>query len=72
MSDGLLERWNDGEAKQAVLDFLKRVTSEGSDFVPIEDRVAAFGKTPNASSPTPPAVRPPSPKRRSAAGRWSA
>jgi phosphoserine phosphatase len=37
-----LASWNDGSAKTAVLDFVQRVTSEGPDFVPVADRVAAF------------------------------
>jgi phosphoglycolate phosphatase-like HAD superfamily hydrolase len=42
VSDGALASWNEGAAKTAVLDFLKRVTSDGPDFVPVADRVAAF------------------------------
>src|SRR3954462_6290314 len=38
-----LPSWNDGPAKQAVLDFVKRVTTSGGpDFVAPEDRVATF------------------------------
>ncbi|MBW8636873.1 haloacid dehalogenase-like hydrolase [Hoeflea sp. WL0058] len=38
-----LPSWNDGAAKQAILDFVTRTTAEGSaDFVPPEDRIAAF------------------------------
>jgi phosphoglycolate phosphatase-like HAD superfamily hydrolase len=40
--DAALPSWNDGRAKTAILDFLQRVTTEGTDFVPPADRVAAF------------------------------
>ncbi len=35
--------WNDGAAKQSILDFVQRVTTEGSpDFVPVPERIAVF------------------------------
>ncbi|HMO85847.1 MAG TPA: HAD family hydrolase, partial [Lacipirellulaceae bacterium] len=38
-----LPSWNDGPAKQALVDFVARVTSEGgADFVPPSERVAVF------------------------------
>ena len=37
-----LASWNEGSAKDAVLDFVHRVTTEGPDFVPVADRIAAF------------------------------
>ena len=38
-----LPSWNDGAAKQAILDFVGRVTREGGpDFVPIPERIATF------------------------------
>src|SRR6516225_744389 len=38
-----LHSWNDGAAKRAIMTFVVRVTREGSpDFVPVEDRIAAF------------------------------
>jgi phosphoglycolate phosphatase-like HAD superfamily hydrolase len=38
-----LPSWNDGEAKQAIVDFVDRVTEEGgSNFVPVEQRIATF------------------------------
>ena len=38
-----LPSWNDGEAKGAILEFVTRVTREGSpDFVPVAERVATF------------------------------
>ena len=42
MSGTVLSSWNEGAAKSAVLDFVKRATSEGPDFVPVPDRIAAF------------------------------
>ncbi|MGD9543639.1 MAG: HAD family hydrolase [Methylocystis sp.] len=39
----VLPSWNDGAAKQAIIAFVARVTSEGGrDFVKPEDRVAVF------------------------------
>ncbi len=38
-----LASWNDGKAKQAILDFVVKVTKQGSpDFVPVADRIAVF------------------------------
>ncbi|MGD0416860.1 MAG: haloacid dehalogenase-like hydrolase [Terriglobales bacterium] len=38
-----LASWNDGAAKQSILDFVRRVTTEGSpDFVPVAERIATF------------------------------
>jgi phosphoglycolate phosphatase-like HAD superfamily hydrolase len=38
-----LPSWNDGPSKQALVDFVQRVTKEGGpDFVPVEERVAVF------------------------------
>jgi len=37
-----LPSWNNGKAKSAIVDFVRRVTTPGSDFVPPADRVAAF------------------------------
>jgi phosphoserine phosphatase len=38
-----LPSWNDGPAKQAIIEFVKATTTEGSpQFVPAEARVAAF------------------------------
>jgi phosphoserine phosphatase len=42
MSDTVLASWNEGAAKSAIIDFLRRATSEGPDFVPVADRIAAF------------------------------
>jgi hypothetical protein len=38
-----LPSWNDGPAKQAIVDFVAKVTKEGSpDFVPVAERIATF------------------------------
>src|SRR5215813_12373312 len=38
-----LPSWNDGAAKSAILDFVARVTRDGSpDFVPVAERIATF------------------------------
>ena len=42
MSDAVLASWNEGKAKDAILDFVKRVTTEGPDFVAPADRIATF------------------------------
>jgi hypothetical protein len=42
-SADVLRSWNDGAAKRAIVEFVGRVTREGSpDFVPIPERVATF------------------------------
>src|SRR6266404_1351209 len=39
----ILQSWSDGPAKTSIIDFVKRVTTQGGpDFVPVEQRVAAF------------------------------
>jgi len=42
MSDAMLASWNEGKAKEAILDFVKRATTAGPDFVPPADRIATF------------------------------
>ena len=38
-----LPSWNDGAAKQSIMDFVARVTREGGpDFVPVPERIATF------------------------------
>src|SRR6516225_11393601 len=38
-----LPSWNEGAAKQSILDFVARVTKEGGpDFVPVAERIATF------------------------------
>jgi phosphoserine phosphatase len=42
MTGAVLASWNNGAAKAAILDFVERTTSNGPDFVPVADRIAAF------------------------------
>jgi phosphoserine phosphatase len=42
MSGEMLSSWNDGPAKQAVIDFVKSATEPGAGFVRVADRIAAF------------------------------
>jgi len=42
MSDAGLASWNEGTAKAAILDFVKRATTDGPGFVPVSDRIASF------------------------------
>ena len=38
-----LPSWNDGSTKTAIVDFVTRVTKEGTeDFIPVADRIATF------------------------------
>ena len=38
-----LPSWNDGKAKQSIVEFVAKVTREGSsDFVPVAERIATF------------------------------
>ncbi len=37
-----LPSWNAGPAKQSILNFVKRVTTPGADFVPPAERIAVF------------------------------
>jgi hypothetical protein len=38
-----LPSWNDGRAKQSIVEFVAKVTKEGSpDFVPVAERIATF------------------------------
>jgi len=40
---GPLPSWNDGKAKQSIIEFVEKVTKSGSpDFVPIPERIATF------------------------------
>src|SRR5882724_9160531 len=42
-ADDPLSSWNDGAAKHAIVDFVKRVTTPGGpDFVPEPERIATF------------------------------
>jgi len=42
MTDVSLASWNDGAAKQAILDFVTAATTPGSRFVAVADRIATF------------------------------
>ena len=42
-ADAVLPSWNDGKAKQSIVDFVAKVTKPGSpDFVPVPQRIATF------------------------------
>jgi phosphoglycolate phosphatase-like HAD superfamily hydrolase len=39
----LLPSWNEGKAKNAIIDFVNKTTQKGSaDFIPLSDRIACF------------------------------
>ena len=42
MSAAALAHWNDGRTKSAIIDFVGRVTTPGSNYVPPEERLAVF------------------------------
>ena len=42
MSAAALAHWNDGPTKSAIIDFVGRVTTPGSNYVPPEERLAVF------------------------------
>ena len=42
MPENVLPSWNEGKAKEAILAFVSRVTSDGPDHVPPAERVATF------------------------------
>jgi phosphoserine phosphatase len=42
MSDTVLASWNEGNAKKAILDFVRRATTDGPDFIPLAERIATF------------------------------
>ncbi len=37
-----LPSWNEGSARQSIVDFVRRVTTSGPDFVPLSERIAVF------------------------------
>jgi len=37
-----LPSWNDGAAKQSIVNFVQRVITPGKDFVPVAERIATF------------------------------
>ena len=41
-SEELLTSWNDTATRQAIVGYVERITTDGPDFVPVEERVAAF------------------------------
>jgi phosphoserine phosphatase len=42
MSNTALASWKDGKVKERILDFIKRSTTDGPDFIPLADRIATF------------------------------
>src|SRR5271170_2725813 len=42
MSGTVLASWNEGKAKQAIVDFVTSATQPGSGFVAVADRIATF------------------------------
>ena len=38
----MLDTWNDRRAKSAIVDFVRRVTTEGADYVEPQSRIAVF------------------------------
>jgi len=38
----VLASWNDGGTKEAILAFVRSITTPGADFVPEADRIATF------------------------------
>jgi phosphoglycolate phosphatase-like HAD superfamily hydrolase len=42
-ADDPLPSWNDGQTKQSIINFVQKVTTDGSpDFVPVPERIATF------------------------------
>jgi phosphoserine phosphatase len=42
MTDAALASWNDGSARQAIVDFVTSATTPGAAFVEVADRIATF------------------------------
>jgi hypothetical protein len=42
MADTVLAGWNEGRTKGAILDFVKRLTTDGPEFVPPAERIATY------------------------------
>ncbi|WP_293064390.1 hypothetical protein [Okeania sp. SIO2B3] len=40
--ENYLNSWNQTDNKQAIVDFVEKVTTEGSDYVEPKDRIAVF------------------------------
>ena len=51
-----LASWNDGRAKDSILDYVNRATTSGAGFVPVADRIATFDNDGNlwVEQPMPP------------------
>ncbi len=41
-SEELLTSWNDTATRQAIVGYVERITTDGPDFVPVDERVATF------------------------------
>lgn len=41
-SAATLSMWNDGEARDALLEFVRSVVEPGASFVPVAERIATF------------------------------
>jgi hypothetical protein len=59
MPETVLESWNDGPAKQAIIEFIASATTPGPGFVAVADRIATFDNdgTLWVEQPLPPAIR---------------
>jgi hypothetical protein len=42
MTETVLESWNDGPARKAILDFVATAVTPGAGFVAVADRIATF------------------------------
>jgi hypothetical protein len=42
MTGAVLASWNNAAAEAAILEFVKRTTGDGPEFVPVADRIASF------------------------------
>ena len=42
MTETVLESWNEGSARQAIIDFVTSATTPGPGFVDVADRIATF------------------------------
>ena len=45
MSAAALAHWNDGPTKSAIIDFVGRVTTPGSSYVPLDDESGNYVAT---------------------------
>ena len=51
--DDPLPSWNDGDTKNAILNFVNNVTIEGDQFIPVSERIATFDNDGNLWSEQP-------------------